>query len=65
MARAMPGSFIVYRCAQLCAMMLLALASGCVSEQQKISATRDVNAVFRTEYERVLAELSEGAPDSA
>jgi len=56
MARAMPRSCVVYRCAQLCAMMLLALAAGCVSEQQKISATRDVNAVFRVEYERVLAE---------
>jgi hypothetical protein len=42
--------------AQLCAIILLALTSGCVSEQQKINAVRDVNAVFRTEYERVLAE---------
>ena len=52
----MSKSLVARRAAPLCAMVLLVLASGCVSEQQKISATRDVNAVFRTEYERVLAE---------
>jgi hypothetical protein len=56
MEGAMPRSFVAHRCAWLCAMVLLALASGCVSEQQKIGAIQDVNEVFRADYERILAE---------
>jgi hypothetical protein len=35
---------------------LLALASGCVSDQEKIAAIQDVNEVLRVDYEHILAE---------
>jgi hypothetical protein len=44
------------RCAQLCAIVLLAFAAGCVSDQEKIAAIQDVNEILRTDYERILAE---------
>jgi hypothetical protein len=52
----MPGGFVMGRCIQLCAIVLLALAAGCVSDPQKIAAIRDVNEVLRADYERILAE---------
>lgn len=52
----MPGWGVMHRCAQLCAIVLLALAAGCVSEPQKIHAIQTVNEVLRTDYERILAE---------
>jgi len=52
----MPGGLVMRRCVQLCAIVLLALASGCVSDQRKIAAIQDVNEVFRADYERILAE---------
>jgi len=56
MGRAMPGGTVVRRCVQLCAIVLLALAAGCVSDERKIAAIQDVNEVFRADYERILAE---------
>ncbi len=44
------------QCVRFCAIVLLALAAGCVSEPQKIGAIQAVNDVLRGEYERILAE---------
>lgn len=52
----MPGGFVMGRYVRIYALVLLALASGCVSEQQKIDAIQDVNEVLRVEYERILAD---------
>lgn len=52
----MPGWVVMLRCAQLCAIVLLALAAGCVSEPQRIAAIQAVNEVLRADYERILAE---------
>ncbi|MGE5130859.1 MAG: hypothetical protein ACM3IK_14570 [Sphingomonadaceae bacterium] len=56
MGSAMPGWFVMRRCAQLSAIVLLALAAGCVSEPKKIEAIQAVNEVLRADYERILAE---------
>jgi hypothetical protein len=56
MGTSMPGWFVARRCLRLCAIVLLVLASGCVSEQQKIGAINAVNDVLRKDYERILAE---------
>jgi hypothetical protein len=56
MGRAMPGGFVIRRYLRLCAIVLLALAAGCVSDPQKIAAIQDVNEALRVDYERILAE---------